>query len=174
MSTRTDNGADVESQAREAVASFSSYSEAEAAVDKLSDSGFPVERTQIVGRDLELVEQVTGRVGLADAALRGAVTGALTGLLIGWLFAIFDWFDPIVRTGWLILDATWFGLLVGLAFGLLQHALLRGRRDFSSVPSMRARRYEVLVDARFADQARTLLSRDRGGSPAGPHPAGRL
>ena len=165
MSTRFNRGAEVDSTPRRTIASFSSYSEAEAAVDKLSDSGFPVERTQIVGRNLEFVEQVTGRTGYGEAALRGALTGALTGLLIGWLFAIFDWFDPIVASGWLIFDAIWFGTVVGLIFGLISHAMLGGRRDFSSVPGMRAEHYEVLVDEQLADEARALLSGDTVAPP---------
>jgi hypothetical protein len=36
------------------------------------------------------------------------------------VFAIFDWFDPLVARGWLIIDDLWFGALVGAAFGLLQ------------------------------------------------------
>jgi hypothetical protein len=162
MSTRFNRGAEADSAPRRTIASFSSYSEAEAAVDKLSDAGFPVERSQIVGRDLKFVEQVTGRMGYGRAALRGALTGAFTGLLIGWLFAVFNWFDPIVASGWLILDAIWFGAIVGLIFGLVSHAMLRGRRDFSSVPSMRAELYEVQVDERFADEARALLAGDTG------------
>jgi len=46
--------------------------------------------------------------------------------------------------------------------------MLRGRRDFSSVAGMRAERYEVQVDERFADEARALLS---GDTAAAPEPA---
>jgi hypothetical protein len=63
------------------VASFTTYREAERAVDLLSDRGFPVERVAIVGRDLQLVEQVTGRMGYGQAALRAALQGAVLGLL---------------------------------------------------------------------------------------------
>ena len=48
-------------RSRLAIATFRSYEEAERAVDYLSDHGFPVERSAIVGRDLEYVEQVTLR-----------------------------------------------------------------------------------------------------------------
>src|SRR3954470_13716989 len=122
------------SSPQRAVASFDRYSDAERAVDFLADRRFPVERVSIVGRDLEYVEQVTGRMTYGRAALNGALTGALIGLLVGWLFTVFDWFNPVVARGWLILDGLWFGLLVGALYGLLLHWLTRGRRDFSSVP----------------------------------------
>jgi hypothetical protein len=49
--------------------------------DHLSDRGFPVEQTAIVGRDPKLVEQVTGRLDNGRAALRGTAGGAVTGAL---------------------------------------------------------------------------------------------
>jgi hypothetical protein len=149
------------------VASFDRYEEAEAAVDRLSDSEFPVERTQIVGRGLQLVEQVTGRMTYARAALSGALSGALVGLLIGWLFAVFNWADPLVASGWLILDGLWFGALVGATFGLVQHALTGARRGFASVPGMRAARYDVLADEDVADWAARLLGSQESAKRAG-------
>jgi hypothetical protein len=152
-------------QSGRVVSSHQNYAEAERDVDYLADNGFPVERVTIVGRGLEYVEQVTGRMGYGEAVLRGLVTGGLVGLLIGWLFAIFNWFDPVVARGWLIFDALWFGMVTGALFSVLAHALLRGRRDFSSVPAMRAERYEVLVDEEVADEAQRILS-SRAGAPA--------
>src|SRR3954447_2059498 len=157
------NSAPSAATARRPIASFPSYAEAERVVDYLSDNEFPVERVQVVGRDLKLVEQVTGRMTLGRAALNGALTGAFVGLLIGWLFTVFDWFNPVVARGWLILDGLWFGLLVGALYGLLLHWLMRGRRDFSSVPAMSADRYEVAVDDEVAAQAELLLSKRRTG-----------
>jgi len=145
-------------QARRTVASYSSYAEAERAVDFLSDRKFPVERTAIVGRDLEYVEEVTGRMSYGGAALRGALTGACVGFLVGWLFGLFDWFDPIVSAFWLAVDGLWFGAVVGALVGLLTHATLRGRRDFASIGAMRANRYDVLVDEEVAGEATRLLS----------------
>jgi len=142
---------------RRTIATYSSYREAERAVDSLSDAGFPVERVSIVGRDLRYVEQVTGRTGWLDSALRGLLTGALVGVLIGWLFAIFDWFDPLVARGWLILDGLWFGAVVGLLAGLLGYALTRGRRDFLAVGGLEAQRYDVVVDEEVADEALRVL-----------------
>jgi uncharacterized membrane protein len=163
-----------EAQARRAVASYPSYGEAERAVDSLSDRKFPVERTAIVGRDLEYVEQVTGRMSYGAAALRGALTGAFVGFLVGWLFGLFDWFDPIVSAFWLAIDGLWFGAIVGALFGLLTHVTLRGRRDFASIGAMRANRYDLLVDEEVAGEAARLLSElsqpaaPRSGSPRRP------
>jgi len=139
------------------VATFSSYREAERAVDRLSDAKFPVERTSIVGRNPQFVEHVTGRFGYLDAMLRGALVGGMVGLLIGWLFAVFAWFDPEIAWGWLIIDGLWFGAVVGALAGLLAHALTRGRRDFASVLTMQADRYELLADEEVADEAARLL-----------------
>lgn len=44
------------------VADFSDYGQAQAAVDLLSDSGFEVGATRIVGHDLKSVEIVRGRM----------------------------------------------------------------------------------------------------------------
>jgi hypothetical protein len=139
------------------VRSFSTYAEAERAVDQLADRKFPVERTAIVGSGLKLVEQVTGRMDYARAALRGALSGAFVGVLIGWLFAAFNWFDPVVANGWLVLDGLWFGAVVGALVGLLIHALSGGHRDFESVGSLRADRYDLVVDAEVADEAERVL-----------------
>lgn len=147
---------------RRTIASYPDYRDAERAVDRLADREFPVERVAIVGQGLKTVEQVTGRIGWWDAALRGLLSGAIAGALIGWLFAVFDWFNPLVARGWLILDGLWFGALVGLAFGLLAHALTHGRRYFSSIGGLQAERYDVVVDAAVADEAVRLLNAPDG------------
>jgi uncharacterized membrane protein len=155
------------------VATFDRYEDAERAVDLLADRRFPVERTAIVGRGLEFVEQVTGRMTYARAAFNGALSGALIGLLVAWLFAVFNWFDPMIAWGWLILDGLWFGALVGALMGVLLHALSGGRRDFAAVGAMRAKQYDVVVDEAFADDAERLLAGGRVDSqtPAAEIPA---
>lgn len=157
-------------QPRRAVASFSTYREAEQAVDRLADNKFPVERTAIVGRNLQMIEQVTGRMDWGRAALRGAATGAIVGFLVGWLFGIFDWADPIVSAFWLAIDGLWFGALVGALMGLVLYALTRGRRDFASVATMQAERYDVLVDEPVADEAARLLGADAQQQSTTPPP----
>ena len=148
-----------ERRAQRAIATFKSYREAEEAVDRLSDEGFPVERTVIVGRNLRYVERVTGRFSWADALARGALSGAIVGALIGWLFAVFDWFDPLIAWLWLIFDGLLFGMLIGSVTSVILYALTRGRRDFSSVPAMDAELFELLVDDEVADEAARVLER---------------
>jgi uncharacterized membrane protein len=154
---------------RRAVASFTSYAEAERAVDLLADRHFPVEHVAIVGRDLRYVEQVTGRMTYPRAALSGALSGALIGFLIGWLFGVFNWFDPVVATLWLMIDGLWFGALLGAVFGVLLHALQGGRRDFAATGYTTADHYDVVVDEEFADDAQRLLEAS-GTSAAPPTP----
>ncbi|MDT7710406.1 MAG: hypothetical protein QOG20_6013 [Pseudonocardiales bacterium] len=142
---------------RRPIARFQDYADAERAVDTLTDKGFPVERVAIVGRDLELVEQVTGRLDYPRAALRGAASGAVTGALIGWIFGLVAWFTPLIA--WLLLAVYGlvFGAIVGALIGLLVHWMQRGRRDFASTTVMRPREYELMVDEPVAAEATRLL-----------------
>jgi hypothetical protein len=111
----------------------------------------------IVGRELELVQQVTGRLTAVDAAARGALTGGVTGVLIGWLFAIFTWFDPRVASGWLIIDGLWFGTLVGIVMGLVMYLITKSRRRFDAVSMMRPEYFDIAVDELYADDAARML-----------------
>jgi hypothetical protein len=147
--------------ARRSIASFERYADAEQAVDALSDRGFPVERVAIVGRELELVEQVTGRLDYPRAALRGAAGGAVTGALIGWLFGLLSWITPLIGLLLLMVYGLIFGAIVGAVFGVLVHALQRGRRDFASATAMRPRTYELMVDEAVAADAIRILGWDR-------------
>ena len=51
---------------RPVVGSYDDYASAQRAVDFLSDEGFPVERTAIIGSDLKMVETVLGRPDEVD------------------------------------------------------------------------------------------------------------
>lgn len=68
----------MDEEARRTIASYTTYPEAERAVDHLSDPGFPVQRLAI-RQDVRLVEQMTGRMGLGGAALHGAASRAPIG-----------------------------------------------------------------------------------------------
>jgi hypothetical protein len=142
------------SMAWNTVASYSSYEEAQAAVDRLSDESFPVENLDIVGSGLRLVERVTGRLTTARATAAGAASGAWFGLFIGLLVGLFTrgpvWIGLII--GGLLIGAAW-----GAVFGFASHAATRGRRDFSSAQSLVASRYDIIARGGHADQARSIL-----------------
>jgi hypothetical protein len=126
------------------------YDQAQELVDRLSDGGFPVEKTRIVGTGLRSVEQITGRLTTGKAALRGAVSGLWFGLMIGLLFLILA---PGVHWATILLMTLGFGAVWGAIFGALGHAATRGKRDFSSIQTMEAEAYDVLVEAAHVNQA---------------------
>jgi hypothetical protein len=126
------------------LASFPTYVEAQRLVDTMSDKGLPVEHLRIVGEDLRTVEYVTGRMNLAKAALAGAASGAWFGILLGLLLGIFSVGES---WAWIMLVSLLLGVFWGATFGLIGHWATRGQRDFSSVQTMEAGRYDVYVDA---------------------------
>jgi hypothetical protein len=143
---------------RRMVASYGTYAEAQGAVDRLADGGFPVERLSIVAEGLRFEERVTGRKGYGRAALEGLGAGALPGALVGFVFGLFSLVDPLVSGLLLAFYGLLFGALIGAAFGLISHALSGGRRDFSSVGVMRAESYDVVADDEVAESAARRLS----------------
>jgi hypothetical protein len=138
----------------QSLATFDEYDAAQQAVDSLSDAGFPVQNLLIVGTDLKQVERVTGRLTTGRVGLAGALSGLWLGVLVGLLIGLFA-----SETPWLQIVAT--SALVGAGFGavwaLLGYAATRGRRDFSSVRTVVATRYEVLVEHRHLAEAKKLL-----------------
>lgn len=142
---------------RETLATFTEYKDAEAAVDKLSDNGFPVEHTQIIGTGIRYVENVTGRSNIWKRTLGGMASGAWAGLFIGLLFSLFDWYGTVGSTLSLILGAVIFGAIAGAVVGVLNQLMSGGRRDFASIGSMSAEQYEVTVDNTKAAEARKIL-----------------
>lgn len=129
---------------------FPTYALAEALVDKLSDGGFPVERSRIVGTGLRSVEYVTGRFTTTQAGQAGAASGAWFGLLIGLLLGMFSDGSAVLVT---MLGCAVFGALWGGAFGYLAQRSTHGRRDFASVRGLEATEYTVSVDVSHADHA---------------------
>lgn len=140
--------------ARTTVASYGTYGEAERAVDFLSDRGFPVERAAIVGTGLKTVEQIAGRLTTGKAALAGAMQGATIGVFFALLFGLF--FDAESFLG-ILLYGLVAGTVFGATFGAVGQFAQRGRRDFASVQSMQAERYELQVDHEVSAKAKQEL-----------------
>ncbi|MCP9489115.1 MAG: glycine zipper family protein [Solirubrobacteraceae bacterium MAG38_C4-C5] len=142
------------------IGSFSAYDDAVAAVDRLAAAGFPVESIAIVGRDLRMVEDVTGAATASQSAARGAGTGALIGALVGWLLGVVGAVDPLVSGLLLALYGLVIGAALGALWGVAGHLLHLRRHDFSSVGTMCVGRYEVVADAEVAERASALLAPD--------------
>jgi len=147
--------ADPISAAWNTVARFDDYDSAQRAVDRLSDDGFPVEKLDIVGSGLRLVERVTGRLTTTRAAAAGALSGLWAGLLFGILLGLFTSghsFFAIAVTGAAI------GAGGGAVFGYAAHARTRGQRDFSSVRQLVAAHYDLIAREGTVERARYMLS----------------
>ena len=148
--------------AQRVIASYGTYEGAQAAVDRLADQHFPVERLVIVGRDLKIVEQVTGRLNYPRVAAAGAASGALLGALLGLIFSIFLPAGAGISVLGVVLYWLVAGAFAGAALGLVNYGLTRGRRDFASVSGMQAGSYDVLADEDVADAAVRGLTEGSG------------
>ncbi len=138
------------------VGSYTTYEEAQRAVDYLADNAFPVRDVTIVGVDLMLVERVIERLTWARVLLSGAASGAWFGLFVGLLLALFS-----PRPGsWVpIMVGLVSGLVFGVVFAAVGYGATRGRRDFTSASQIVAGRYDVLCQPRHAEKARDLLGK---------------
>lgn len=143
---------------RRIVATYSRYAEAQRAVDYLSDRKFPVEHVAIVAEGLRLVEQVTGRLTFGKVALSGGMSGAFVGGLFGFIFGLFNWVTPVVSAFHISLYGILYGAIVGAVMSSIFYAFTGGQRDFSSIGSIGADRYNVMVDDEVAGEATRLLS----------------
>ena len=144
------------------IATYGTYQEAQAAVDKLAETdGFPVQAAAIVGNDMKSVERVTGRLSWGRAAGAGAASGLWLGLLFGLVTTIFTPASANPGTGYL-LGAVLLGAAFGMVFGLISYALSRNRRDFSSVMQVVASTYSLVVNPEVSNRARNVLGVTQG------------
>jgi hypothetical protein len=140
--------------AQTSLGSFDSYADAQRMVDYLADHEFEVDTTHIIGTDLRMVEQITGRLTWPRALLSGLSGGAWFGIFVGLLINILG------TTGFLRAMAfgiTW-GVLFGVVFAAVGYAMTGGRRDFTSRSATVPSHFEVLVVAAHAERAQTVLA----------------
>ena len=140
------------------VASYSTYLQAQEGVDYLSDRGFPVENVAIVGTDLRLVEQVTGRLTQGRAAAAGVGTGAWFGLFVGLLIGLFTGDGTLGALLGVVVTGALVGAVWGLVLGYVGYRSTGGRRDFLSRSGVVAQQYDVVVHGPRIDDARTMLA----------------
>jgi len=151
------------------VGSYTSYLDAQKAVDYLADQQFPVQMVSIVGNELKMVERVTGRLSYPRVALSGALSGMWFGLFVG---VMLSFFAP--SPGYFsIMTSVLMGAAFFMLFGIVTYAMQRGKRDFTSTSQVVATSYDVIVAPEAAHEARRLLQQlpmTRSDAAAGQRP----
>jgi hypothetical protein len=144
---------------------YDGYEQAQHVVDYLSDNEFQVQNMTIVGTELRSVERVTGRLTRGRVAAASAMSGAWMGLFVGIAFALFGKGNQLG----FVITVVIFGAIFGLVWSQIGFTAVtrRGTRDFSSVTQVVATKYEVMVEHRFAAQARDLLAKMPGAAEYG-------
>ena len=146
----------------EKIADYATYQGAQQAVSQLVQGDIPARDIAIVGHGLRSVEAVTGRLGYAAAARSGAINGVLLGLLFSAIFVLGTPGAAIQLFAGVMLV----GIAIGMLLSLVTYAVLRRRRDYTSVTQVLADRYEVTVLPRSIHRAREIVG--RGVAPAAP------
>ncbi|MEZ0107420.1 hypothetical protein ABH920_001412 [Catenulispora sp. EB89] len=134
--------------------SYPTYAQAQGVIERLADQQFEVETTEIIGTELRMVEQVTGRLTWPRALVGGIATGAWFGLFAGLLI---DILTSVSLGRALLLGLTW-GVVFGGVYTAVGYGLIAGRRDFTSRSAIVPNRFEVLVAAAHSDRAHALLA----------------
>ena len=134
--------------------SYPTYAQAQGVIERLADQQFEVETTEIIGTELRMVEQVTGRLTWPRALVGGIATGAWFGLFVGLLIDILT----TVSFGRALLFGLTWGVIFGGVYTAVSYGLIAGRRDFTSRSAIVPSRFEVMVAATHSDRAHTLLA----------------
>jgi hypothetical protein len=148
------------------IAVFDSLDEAEAAVEKLIEAGFPAEGISIVGEGLQSEVKINGFVTAGDVAKEGAgwgaVFGGLMGLLTGAAFLFIPGAAPLVVLGPLAgtLVGAGEGAVAGGLFGLLFGAILSREHIPKYEQYVRAGKYLLVaqMDTQTAERAHEVLA----------------
>ena len=151
---------------------YTSYGDAQKAVDSLADQNFPVGNLAIVGTDLKLIERVTGRKTWGTVLTQGVSSGLSTALMVAlimWLInpepVSYTHLDVYKRQ---ILDKALHQLLSDVYWGDLDFLLLDlppGTGDVAMSLGTKLPNAEVIVvttpqqaSAEVAERAGTMAS----------------
>jgi hypothetical protein len=139
---------------RTPVASFARYADAERTLALLAGTRFPVDRLTLVGGDLKLVDEDTGR-----ATRRAVAVGAGGGAWLGALMAVFTIVLDRPALDTLAVRVSW-GVLLGCLFGAtmaVAACTMFGRARDVAARRLVAARYELYADGDVAASAWRLL-----------------
>lgn len=148
----------------EVLGSFPTYLEARKVVDELAGQEFDVRTVSIVGTDLRTVERIRNRLTYPSVALRSAIQGAFFGMMLGILMTLID---P-AGSGIQILYTVGLGVAVWVIFGVIGHAMRKGR-GVNSVQQLVPSNFDVVCEFETAAQAKQALGRP-GSAPSSPAP----
>ncbi|NUL46305.1 hypothetical protein F7P69_14030 [Cellulosimicrobium funkei] len=138
----------------EVLGSFPTYAEARKLVDRLAELEFDVRTVSVVGTDLRTVERIRNRLTYPSVALRSAIQGAFFGAMLGILMTLID---PS-GSGFQILYTVGLGVAIWVLFGVIGHALRKGR-GVTSVQQLVPSNFDVVCEFETAHQAKQLLGR---------------
>ena len=146
--------------------------QAEGAVRKLDEAGFPITHVSIVSQNLQSEKEVVGYVTVADVAQRGLITGAWAGGLLSTLAGVaFLWipgFGPLLVAGRLAslllgvlsgIEGAVFGAAYGGVLGTLAGWGVSKEHVFKYEEHVRAGKHLVIVhgNAEAVAHARSIL-----------------
>ena len=130
------------------IASYPRHEDAEEAVDRLVHRRFPVQHLAIVGRNIAMVERVTGPMGFFRLGLIGSIIGFFIGTILGSLLI------PSLLTVPGMIVGAMVGALVGTTLRALNYS-----HDFSAETRHGSGRYALMADeSKVAEDARRILA----------------
>jgi hypothetical protein len=155
---------------------YDTMAQAEGAVHKLDEAGFPITHVSIVSQNLQSEKEVVGYVTVADMAQRGLITGAWAGGLVSLLAGVaFLWipgFGPLVVAGRLAslllgvlggVEGAVFGAAYGGVLGTLAGWGVSKEHIYKYEEHVRAGKHLVIVhgNAEEVVHARSILQDTR-------------
>jgi hypothetical protein len=140
---------------RRIVATFDTFGEAQATIDRLQDANLGEDHATILAEGLRLVGRSRDASLARPTIVLGAATGAVIGILIASAFALFA--VPPRSLASVILIGLLVGLIVGSASGWLAARIVTLRRAATPRTGLDAERFSVVVDEEVADRAVGIL-----------------
>ena len=150
----------------EDLATFDNYPDAQALVNTLVGEGVSARALSIVGKDVTLVERVTGKIGHGRAALSSAISGSWIGAVAGLVVVLVDPSD--------VITPVLAGLLIGAGAGMVVGMLLftfsiRHKKLYRSIHNVIALTYRVVVASTEFAHATEVLAKNAATSSRSPH-----
>lgn len=142
------------------VASFPTYAEAQAAVNKVSEAEAEIRGLAIVGNDLKLVERVMGRLTWGKVAFNGMLRGLMFGVFFG--LAIYLLMPESLQSAFIL---PLLGAAMGIILAIVTHAMTRKRREFSSVQQVMASRYDIVAPQTIAGKTMHVIGQRAAAAP---------